>query len=194
MTSDIVEVHLSAGLLAAAEKKVQDLGTEVLNANSMRGLAALQVGAVGELAFMSYLDSLHIRYEDDSALSMNHDIRVFLDLELKLDVKSKERKPLRPSADWDCTVSDYLLNYQDVDYYAFVSVASSNTKSDSIDRFEGQVAYILGTAHKSDFLEKAEFIKKGTYDWTNGFTSHKDQWNMKVKDLRAPKGEKVVYS
>ena len=83
----------------------------------------------------------------------------------------------------------YLINHQAVDYYSFVSVTSEDPKSTSMSRFSGQSAYYLGMISKDEFLERAEFIPKGTYDWSNGFTSHKDQWNIKVEDLHSPKKE-----
>lgn len=185
----VLQVRLTDELLQAADERAKSAGKDYLNPHSMRGLGALQVGAIGELIFMAYLLSLDIKYVDDSAVATTHDLRLLLDSEKKLDVKTKERKEAWPSYDWDCTVSDYLINHQAVDYYSFVSVTSKDPKSTSMSRFSGQSAYYLGMISKDEFLARAEFIPKGTYDWSNGFTSHKDQWNIKVEDLHSPKKE-----
>ena len=184
-----LQVPLTDELIYAADDRAKALGKDYLNEHSMRGLAGLQVGAIGELVFMAYLMSLGIKYIDDSGTATTHDLRLILDSEVRVDVKTKERKRNQPSYDWDCTVSDYLINHQNVDYYSFVSVASWNPKSYSIERFAGCNAYYLGMVSKSEFSEKSEFIPKGTRDWSNGFTSHKDQWNIKVENLNPPKKE-----
>ena len=101
----VLQVRLTDELLQAADERAKSAGKDYLNSHSMRGLGALQVGAIGELIFMAYLLSLDIKYVDDSAVTTTHDLRLLLDSEKKLDVKTKERKEAWPSYDWDCTVS-----------------------------------------------------------------------------------------
>ena len=176
-------------LLASAQERALSVGSGEINQHSMRGLAALQVGALGELVFMEYLDNLNVPYVDESLICKTHDIRVEAPSSL-IDVKAKERKLGAPQEHWDCTISDYLINFQHVDFYAFISLRSNDTKSEDIARFVS--ADILGTISKQEFSEKSEYIPKGTIDWSNHFTSHKDQWNVKILDLRPPKTVKVA--
>lgn len=182
-TSEILNVPVEH-LLEAAANRAALVGSGYMNSHSMRGLAAMQAGALGELVFMEYLQMLELEYTDDALNEKTHDLVVN---NKKIDVKSKERGLKQPTEDWDCTISDYLSNYQDVDFYAFISLRSSDNASNSTDIKRFVSADILGTISKEMFSKKAFFIKKGDIDWSNGFVSHKDQWNIKISDLRPPK-------
>jgi hypothetical protein len=175
-----------AHLLDAAEARALSVGTGQINQNSMLGLHALQAGALGELVFMEYLDSLSVEYVDESAIHTTHDIRT-VSPSFLIDIKTKERGLSKPREDWDATVSDYLIDHQLVDFYAFVSLRSTNRDRTCTDMNRFQSADIWGTMTKKDFLSTARLIKRGERDGDNYFQSKIDMWNVSLLELTPPK-------
>lgn len=188
-TSEIVNVPVQH-LLAAADERSRRVGSGHLNHHSMLGMSGMQTGALGELVFMEYLDSLQVQYEDQALEYTTHDLLI-PSISSKIDVKTKERSLGSPTDSWDCTISDYLSTHQNVDFYAFVSIRSNDNRSNSTDMSRFVSADILGTISRDSFKEKSFFIQKGELDPSNGFKSHKDQWNIKISDLRPPKRARI---
>lgn len=128
--------------------------------DSMRGMQANQVGALGELVGMRYLSGRGIKYEE--VFCTEYDLRL-TDSDTTLEFKTKERT-VAPLDSYECTVPVYNHDHQRPDYYFFVSLQSSG-KSDDIRRFK--VAHILGMISLANFEKKAKRRNPSDTDTSN---------------------------
>ena len=143
---------------------------------SMRGGQGNEVGAMGELVAMRYLDLIGIGYRDEG--QVNHDLWTAYGT---IDVKAKERT-VPPMLHYDCTVPDYNHDVQQPDWYLFVSLLSD--KSSGTARFTR--AWVLGTMGFSEFHEAATAWESGQVDRSNGWSATISCRNVQVGDLRPP--------
>jgi hypothetical protein len=169
----MVEVPLT-GLHALAQARA-DATPELRR--SMRGSAGNEVGAMGELVAMRYLDSQGVMYLDEG--KVNHDLRT---RHGTMDVKTKERT-VEPRPHYDCTVPDYVGDAQKPDWYLFVSLLSDKTAG--CKRFTR--GWVLGTIRREAFYEQAVEWKPGVADVSNGWEATIRCWNVPVSALRAPR-------
>lgn len=177
-TSDITVID-TAPFLAAADVRAKLIGTLE---KSIRGLQASQVGALGELVGMYYLEQLGIEFRDISATT--HDAIVIMNnTEKKIEFKTKERTVV-PNESFDCTVPMYNKQHQMPDYYIFISLLSTG-KSDNIKRFQN--AYILGSISRHELNRIGKLWQPSDVDQTNNWKPTIDCLNVKIKDLNKPK-------
>ena len=169
----MIEVSL-AGLHALAQARA-DATPELRR--SMRGAAGNEVGAMGELVAMRYLDAQDVLYLDEG--KVNHDLRT---RHGTMDVKTKERTVV-PQLHYDCTVPDYVGDAQKPDWYLFVSLLSD--KSRGCGRFKR--GWVLGTIRREVFYESATEWKPGATDVSNGWEPTIRCWNVPVSALRSPR-------
>ena len=144
---------------------------------SMRGAEGNEVGAMGELVAMRYLDSQSVLYLDEG--KVNHDLRTGHGT---IDVKTKERTVV-PKPHYDCSVPDYVGDWQKPDWYLFVSLMSDGSKG--CGRFKR--GWVLGTIAREKFYEFATAKKPGVIDLSNGWDPTIRCWNLPVSALRVPK-------
>lgn len=148
---------------------------------SHRGVAANQVGVLGELIVEQWLESNGISFKDDRATT-THDYT--LRNGKTFDVKTKDRT-VTPKADYDCSVPLYNHNHQRPDYYIFVSLERDRAnKTQSINRFH--TAHILGGINLQQLESNGVIWKKGETDPANGTTFWTDCKNVKVEQLASP--------
>jgi len=143
---------------------------------SMRGTAANEVGALGELVAMDYLRALGVDVQDTSTVDC--DLTTPFGT---IDVKTKERT-VRPQPHYDCTVPDYVRDHQKPDWYLFVSLVGK--PGEGVARFTE--AWVLGTISASVFDAQAVRWDPGTTDG-NGWQATVPCWNVRVSQLRAPR-------
>lgn len=149
---------------------------------SHRGMAANQVGALGEVVFEHFLFRHEIPFIQRYATT--EDLAVLGDT---LEVKTKDRT-VRPRGDHDCTVPLYNHDHQRPTKFVFVSLL--RTRGDNrmqMDRF--LKAYLLGWCS----LEKMDSGREwgaGDVDESNGTKFWTACKNIYVRDLR-PMGEMV---
>lgn len=144
---------------------------------SMRGAEGNEVGAMGELIAMRYLDMAGVLYLDEG--KVNHDLRT---AHGTMDVKTKERT-VEPRPHYDCTVPDYVGDAQQPDWYLFVSLLSDG--SPGCGRFKR--GWVLGTIRRELFYEVASEWKPENVDVSNGWKPTIKCWNAPVSALRPPK-------
>ena len=166
----MVEVPLD-GLHGAAQSRA-DATPELRR--SMRGAAGNEVGAMGELVAMRYLDAQGVMYLDEG--KVNHDLRT---RHGTMDVKTKERTVV-PQPHYDCTVPDYVGDAQKPDWYLFVSLLSDGSRG--VRRFKR--GWVLGTIRREDFYANASEWKPGVRDVSNGWEATIRCWNVPVSVLR----------
>ena len=145
---------------------------------SMRGGQGNEVGAMGELVAMRYLDLIGIGYRDEG--QVNHDLWTAYGT---VDVKTKERS-VAPRMNYDCTVPDYNGDVQQPDMYLFVSLLSDG--SAGCGRFLR--GWVLGTISREKFYEDATLWRPGTVDLSNQWSATIVCRNVPVSALRPPKG------
>ncbi|HEY7821676.1 MAG TPA: hypothetical protein VIG24_02525, partial [Acidimicrobiia bacterium] len=139
--------------------------------------AGNEVGAMGELVAMRYLDAQGVMYLDEG--KVNHDLRT---AHGTMDVKTKERTVV-PQPHYDCTVPDYVGDAQNQDWYLFVSLLSDG--STGTRRFRR--GWVLGTIRRDEFYAQATEWKPGIRDLSNGWEATIRCWNVPVSALRSPK-------
>ena len=144
---------------------------------SMRGAQGNEVGAMGELVAMRYLDAHGVLYLDEG--KVNHDLRT---AHGTMDVKTKERSVV-PQPHYDCTVPDYVGDVQQPDWYLFVSLLSDG--SPGCGRFKR--GWVLGTIRREEFYRAATEWRPGVKDVSNGWEATIKCWNVPVSALRQPK-------
>lgn len=178
-TNEILEFDLEPWY-ELADARAREIGSLEY---SMRGLQASQVGAMGELVGMHYLDLLKVKYEDVSGESTTHDINAFVEGgKKKVEFKSKERT-VAPLEYYDCTVPMYNKEHQQPDYYIFLSLLSTG-KSEDIKRFKK--GYLLGSLSREEFNARATLWVPGDVDNTNNWTPTIECFNVQVLDLNKP--------
>ena len=144
---------------------------------SMRGAKGNEVGAMGELVAMRYLDAAGVMYLDEG--KVNHDLRT---AHGTMDVKTKERTVM-PQPHYDCTVPDYVGDAQKPDWYVFVSLLSD--RGEGCRRFTR--AWVLGTIRRDLFYKEASEWSPENVDVSNGWKPTIRCWNVPVSSLRPPK-------
>lgn len=173
-TGQILTVGVS-DFLDEAQRRAEAQGTLK---DSMRGMQANQVGALGELVGMRYLRDRLVSF--DEVFSTEYDIRLRRHYSDKtLEFKTKERT-VAPLESYECTVPVYNHAHQRPDYYFFISLQSSG-KSDDIRRF--QAAHILGMISLQNFEAKATQWNPGDIDTDNNWRPSIQCLNVKVADL-----------
>jgi hypothetical protein len=143
---------------------------------SMRGAAGNEVGAMGELVAMRYLEQANVLFRDEP--DYDHDIWT---PHGTIDVKSKERT-VSPQPHYDCTVPEYVEDAQKPDWYLFVSLLSD--KSRGCHRFKR--GWVLGSISYAEFWERARVVGQGDLDESNGWAATIACRNLPVSALRPP--------
>lgn len=174
---EIIEVDVGH-LLEAAQKRAESLGAL---SGSMRGIQASQVGCLGELVGMEYLEGVNVSFAE--IFSTTHDLSMKVHGQDKtMELKAKERTA-RPRETFDCTTPDYNKDHQRPDYYLFISLLSTGGKD--IHRFTK--GYILGSIGRRKFDRIAKFWQPSDTDKSNGWKPTIACWNVTVTDLTPPK-------
>ena len=175
---EILEVPI-LHLLEEADRRAREEGELQY---TMRGLRAQQAGKLGELIGLEHLGRCGVPYEPH--FTTEYDV-VFLNGQEseKLEFKTKERTVV-PREDYDCTAPAYNKEHQVVDRYMFISLVSTDRKSDDIHRFTR--GFILGSIHAEAFNEKSTLWKTDDFDWSNGWKPTVDCYNVLVRDLQPP--------
>lgn len=168
----MVEIPLD-GLHGLAQARAD--GTPELR-RSMRGAAGNEVGAMGELVAMRYLDSVWVPYRDVGLV--NHDLTT---MHGTVDVKTKERT-VAPKPHYDCTVPNYVKGHQMPDLYLFVSLLSD--KSQGCERFSR--GWVLGTMGRLRFEEVSTMWQPESRDESNGWSATITCWNVPISALKPP--------
>ena len=169
----MLEVPLT-GLHTLAQARAD--GTPELR-RSMRGAQGNEVGAMGELVAMRYLDNQSVLYLDEG--KVNHDLRTGHGT---IDVKTKERSVV-PKPHYECSVPNYVGDAQKPDWYLFVSLLSDG--SAGCGRFKR--GWVLGTIRREKFYELAADRVPGVKDLSNDWDPTIRCWNVPVSALRSPK-------
>jgi hypothetical protein len=153
--------------------------------HSYDGFRALQRGCLGELIAAQHLRTCGVEFIDVTSTKKTHDFEYeYAGVIRTLEVKSKERGFV-PEVTHEGTVSNYNKDYQVPDDYFFVSLYSTNTRSNDINRFTK--AHILGTMSRTTFLDKKVWWPVGKEDPTNGYIVKFNCWNVFIQDMTPPR-------
>lgn len=142
---------------------------------SHRGVAANQVGCLGEVIVERLLECMRVPFESVGATS--HDLQVGKEL---WEVKTKDRTVV-PKSSYDCSVPLYNSEHQVVDRYVFVSLLRDRKDSLDIRRFT--VAYLVGTATRQQVFDHGKVWRAGEVDPSNGTKFWTDCINIPISRL-----------
>lgn len=157
--------------------KANDLTVPEYNERSFRGPQAYQVGRVGELVVMDWLESRGVMFEE--ILSTAFDLMVEGE---RWEVKTKERT-VEPQPHYDCTVPAYNHEHQQPEVFCFVSIRSTG-KSDDPYRFVD--SHILGTIRGEELNSRARYLTPDSPPDHNGWVPTIPCYNIRVNELDAP--------
>ena len=150
---------------------------------SMRGLEARQIGALGELVALEYLEACGVGGVSDVS-DTRHDILTPFGT---IDVKTKERT-VAPRPEYDCTAPDYNHDHQIPDWYLFVSCTADRqlkAAGAGIDRI--LEAWVLGTIRRERFDRVKVRWATDQTDASNGWQPTIVCWNVPISSLRPPR-------
>jgi hypothetical protein len=174
----MLEVSISH-LLEEADFRARQAPT---NEMTIRGLQGNQVGSLGELIGMEHLKRCGISYEE--VFIKEYDVKFeHLEKSHTLEFKTKERTVV-PQPHYGCSVFYYHHDFQKPDYYMFISLVSTNNKSDDIHRFVR--GFILGSIDRKTFEKKSLLWTPDNTDFSNNWTPKKSTYNVSVSDLQPP--------
>jgi len=142
---------------------------------SHRGLAANEVGVLGEVIIRECLRALDVPFVWDNQTS--HDLSVD---GKRVEIKTKDRT-VRPLPHFGCSVPVYNHPHQNVDWYIFVSLLRGKG-SEGPRRFSE--AFILGVIGRKQLGELGKVWKAGETDEANGTKFWTDCINVSVDQLR----------
>lgn len=142
---------------------------------SMRGVAANEVGATGELVAIDYLRSYGVAVRDEP--DIKGDLWV---AGQRVEVKTKERT-VPPKGHHACSAPDYNHEVQVPDWWLFVSLLSDGTKG--VGRFRR--AWICGALPDARLRSDGVLWRPGDVD-TNGWSPTIPVWNVLVETLVDP--------
>jgi len=97
----------------------------------------------------------------------------------KLEVKTK-RRTVAPRLDYDVSVATTSA-HQHPDRYVFVSLEFE--RKEKWDYFGLKNVWLCGDKNAHEYMDNAFLCKMGSTDWTNGFKTIVDMWNMRIHDL-----------
>lgn len=158
MTELIKEIAITDGMRNRATILANDLGEL---RNSITGGAGNVFGFIGEIMLGQYLGL-------EAANSYDYDF--VLPSGKTIDVKTKTTTVV-PKLEYDCSVAAFNTK-QKCDIYLFCRV-NTNLKT----------GWILGWLTKDEFYDKAERLKKGSLDKSNGYRVKASCYNVKIHEL-----------
>ena len=161
--TNFIEIDITDDILKIANFKAQDMGH--INKSIMKGEGNL-AGFLGEECVKKYF-GLQLGTEENT---YDYDL---IYLGEKIDVKSK-RTSVIPRCNHECSVAA-LNTRQNCDYYIFTRVLFEDESPKKV--------YIMGYARKSDYYNRARFLRKGEVDGSNRFIVREDCYNMYYSDL-----------
>jgi hypothetical protein len=153
-----IEIEITPEMLLTAQQKSKEMG--VLRNSIMKGQGNL-AGFLGEEIVLSYL-GCPSNNSFDYDLIKNH---------VKIDVKTKQTT-VTPLPHYEASVAAYNPN-QRCDLYIFTRVLKGFSKG-----------WICGWLTKEEYFGKAQYLRKGQIDPSNGFRVRANCHNVAYQDLK----------
>lgn len=155
----LIEVKISDAMLLKARDKAKEMG--LLHNSILRGGGSI-AGFLGEQVVLKALGGSWLNsYDYDIVLEDGH----------KVEVKTKQTSAV-PLPHYSCSISNFNTK-QDCDIYAFTRILKDYSKG-----------WFLGYLPKTEYFDKAVFMKKGQLDPDNGYEVRADCHNVSISDLR----------
>lgn len=162
-TEGFIKVDITTDMLARAKAKADELGTL---RNSIRRGGGNLAGFLGEeIVTLAFPDA-------ENQNTYQHDVKMG---GTTFEVKSKDRT-VDPRLDYEASVANFNTS-QRADYYVFCSIFR--------DKASGEYTHghVIGMIPKSEYKEKATFLRKGDIDPSNGWVVSADCYNLRYEDL-----------
>tara|TARA_R110000744_G_C18937551_1_gene513939 strand:- start:38 stop:532 length:495 start_codon:yes stop_codon:yes gene_type:complete len=152
-------IKISKSFIDKAKSKSDQMGQL---RNSITKGAGNVHGFLGEIITVNELKA-------EESNTYDYDIKLN---NLTIDVKTK-RVTTPPRSFYECSVAA-LNTKQKCDFYVFTRILKNM-----------ELGWILGYISKEDYFKKANFLKKGTVDPSNGWTVSTDCYNLPISDLKS---------
>lgn len=174
MANYILKLPITHKLIKHAEELSL---TESLNKSITKGERNV-MGTLGELCYITLLSHIYDLEDIEYEPNYNYDLRIG---GVKVDVKSKQRT-VAPQSHYAASIVAYSKDKQLCDYYAFTTITVGKHDTDFKD------FYFLGHIKKSDYFQRATFMRKGQSDGGNHhkgqeFKIRADCYNLNYSEL-----------
>jgi hypothetical protein len=143
---------------------------------SMRGQEGTNIGTIGELVLIQYLEDNGIKVIDNRnrRTATKYDLLV---LGEQIEVKTKDRT-VPPKPFYECSVPLYNHTHQKPKWFIFLSLLRKDNKYVE--------AYILGAITYSDMERDGITMTKGDVDLSNGWVCNESCINIAIDKLITP--------
>jgi hypothetical protein len=143
---------------------------------SMRGQEGTNIGAIGELVLIDYLEKRGLKVVDNRNRSnaTKYDLLVEGD---KVEVKTKDRT-VPPKPFYECSIPLYNHSHQKPKWFFFLSLLRKDSSYEE--------AYILGGISYGEMEKKGVIMNEGDVDLRNGWVCKESCININIEELIPP--------
>lgn len=182
----VVRIKCDVDMWALADERAS---TKPIYKNSHRGIAANQLGCLGEIAAEYWMLREKIDFVNESSRT-THDYR--LHNGIRIDVKTKDRT-VPPLPRYECSVPEYNHEHQLPDYYLFVSLERDKSFGRSTDIRRYKFAYVLGAIRRQVLDEKGRRWETDQVDPANGTRFWTACINVRISQLERPDATATLW-
>jgi len=163
-------------MIRLAAKKAQQLGTIK---NSITNGAGNVAGYLSEIALSEHLGSKIVSC-DPGEHKYDFDL---LKNGKKIEVKTK-RRTVDPQQHYEVSIAE-VSKHQQTDFYAFTSITFAQKTGFGVNSkyYSPKTLWLCGFMSRSEYFERARFLKKGEIDGSNGFTVKANMFNLPISKL-----------
>ena len=168
----MIKIDLTEPLI----EKARAYSKDKIYKRSMRGQEGTNIGTIGELVLIDYLEKRGLKVVDNRNRSnaTKYDLLVQGD---KVEVKTKDRT-VPPKPFYECSIPLYNHSHQKPKWFIFLSLLRKNNKYVE--------AYILGATTYRDIERDGFTITKGEVDERNGWVCNESCINITIDKLIPP--------
>ena len=158
----MIGIDITSSMIEKAQMEASRIG--VLNNSILQGKGNL-AGKIGEEIAISCFGA-------ESIDAYGYDVLMH---GRKIEIKTKKRK-VSPQLNYEVSIAKTSVHQAlDADTYLFISLT-----------MDGDIpvkGWICGEMPVKEYFNKARFVEKGEYDYTNGFICKTDMYNMRIAEL-----------
>ena len=143
---------------------------------SMRGQGGTNIGTIGELVLIEYLENNGLKVVDNRKRinATKYDLLVQGE---KVEVKTKDRT-VPPKPFYECSIPLYNHDHQKPKWFFFLSLMRKGSSYEE--------AYILGGISYNEMEKEGVIINKGDVDLRNGWICKESCINITIEKLKSP--------
>lgn len=172
----MIKLEYKGWMLREAKKKAEKLGSIKNSITKGKGNIA---GYLAEIALAKHLGAKNISCKDGKE-KYNFDL-IFDDK--KLECKTK-RRTVDPKPEYEVSIAK-TSKHQKADVYAFLSVTFKEKRGKGLSvTYHGvDSIWLCGFMTAEEYFKKSKFMPKGKMDFSNGFKTRADMYNLPISEL-----------